>query len=592
MQAMIVNPLPTISEILADEGLGSSIDFNQNISRDGPSSHRYTAYYTNKQRLKAEREWCGAIAAVNQLLRGLIIEQSRRRKPASCSDVRKKDLTLTVKRKSTSDRLLGGKATQTSRSASQHQSSPQTLSISECQGLVLSSPAPILVHPALMLNFATQVFIPQIPGWEGFSVPTPQALTLLPAATGCEASLPPNFAFPLLQDDPQAQEPFCIVLTSQFSLVMALGKDAKDRPAFEFSFDPDVVEQALDLVRQRTQHIHQTKFKSSGKITDAVARLENWIEQFPRVPPNYKTVTQFSRLLLDSLPLDSERPREAVRMLNPASKTKSRDVLNVSNSTPSNSPLPNTQTPSDNILDGSQVELIQAIAHEVRTPLATIHTLTRSLLKRKKFDPEAVRKRLEMIDHECTTQMDRFNLIFRAVELELSRAKQASENKAQNSSVQFTSMSLEDLLQNSLPRWQKQATQRNHTLDVSLPQKLPHVVSDPTMLDQVLTGVIENFTRSLPSGSHIQVEVCLAGEQLKLKLESQSKSQHSSPFEKAAKSSLKSIGRLLMFQPETGALSLNMSVTKNLFEALGGKLVVRQRPEQGKVMTIFLPLKS
>jgi len=42
------------------------------------------------------------------------------------------------------------------------------------------------------------------------------------------------------------------------------------------------------------------------------------------------------------------------------------------------------------------------------------------------------------------------------------------------------------------------------------------------MLDQVLTGLIENFTRSLPAGSHIQVQVIPAGDQLKLQLLPQS----------------------------------------------------------------------
>jgi len=46
-----------------------------------------------------------------------------------------------------------------------------------------------------------------------------------------------------------------------------------------------------------------------------------------------------------------------------------------------------------------------------------------------------------------------------------------------------------------------------------------------------------------------------------------------------------------MFQPETGSLSLSLAVTKNLFQALGGKLTVRKRPHQGEVMTIFLPLE-
>jgi signal transduction histidine kinase len=30
-------------------------------------------------------------------------------------------------------------------------------------------------------------------------------------------------------------------------------------------------------------------------------------------------------------------------------------------------------------------------------------------------------------------------------------------------------------------------------------------------------------------------------------------------------------------------------VTKNLFEAIGGKLTVRQRPEVGEELTVFLP---
>ena len=53
---------------------------------------------------------------------------------------------------------------------------------------------------------------------------------------------------------------------------------------------------------------------------------------------------------------------------------------------------------------------------------------------------------------------------------------------------------------------------------------------------------------------------------------------------------LKALGNLLMFQPETGSLTLNLDVTKNLFQALGGKLIVRQKPEFGEVLTVFLPL--
>jgi len=48
-------------------------------------------------------------------------------------------------------------------------------------------------------------------------------------------------------------------------------------------------------------------------------------------------------------------------------------------------------------------------------------------------------------------------------------------------------------------------------------------------------------------------------------------------------------GDLLMFQPKMGCLSLNLDVTKSLFQAFGEKLTVRQRSQQEEVLTIFLP---
>jgi len=173
------------------------------------------------------------------------------------------------------------------------------------------------------------------------------------------------------------------------------------------------------------------------------------------------------------------------------------------------------------------------------------------------------------------------------VELETSATHLAS--------MSLTRTSLTDVLHQSIPRWQQQASQRQMTLTVDLPQEMPAVVSDPTVLDQALTSLIERFTRNLPAGSHIQVEVAPAGSQLKVQLQSQldeacNGKDADNPFS-SWKSSAKSIGQMLMFQPETGSLSLNLSVTKNLFQAIGGKLIVKQRPQQGEVMTVYLPLE-
>ena len=49
--------------------------------------------------------------------------------------------------------------------------------------------------------------------------------------------------------------------------------------------------------------------------------------------------------------------------------------------------------------------------------MASIRTMTRLLLRRKELAPEVI-QRLKAIDQECTEQINRMELIFRATELE------------------------------------------------------------------------------------------------------------------------------------------------------------------------------
>ena len=377
--------------------------------------------------------------------------------------------------------------------------------------------------------------------------------------------------------DPMEVEQFCLVLTHQFTLVAARGIDPVGMPAFQFSFDPETVKKAWNCLRGRIVRAEQP---------GALKQLDRLVGEFAIVAPHYKTVTRFTRLLLDNLPLpDAPTAIERPRRLEPisaaqhhtrsphvrfASHCDSRPVAESTKANPTPSPEAES-TPPD-------IELLQAIAHEVRTPLSTIRTLTRLLLKQRDLAPKVV-KWLDAIDRECSEQIERFGLIFKAVELETSQVRRDR--------VHLTRTCLERVVSSCIPRWEKQASRRSLKLDVKLPPTMPQVVSDPTMLDRVLTGTVDNFTSSVPAGSHVTVQIALAGDRLKLQLKARGKSVGCSD----RTSSLKSIGKLLMFQPETGNLSLNLSVTKNLFQALGGKLIVRNRPQHGEELTIFLPLE-
>lgn len=535
--------LPTLSEVLALSELSlkdcsspkpewtvATENCGGDITFAVPSTSQ-----TASEWVKAEREWFGAIAALEQLLVQSIDSGT------ACS----------------ADNHL-----------------PAT------QGLVFAGPVPVLSHTALLSSLSTWIFTAEsLKRASGtlFQLPPATAMpTAQPLSKSAELLSNAGSILPLLPDDPLSNEQFCLILTDSFSFVMVLGH-SMGTPAFLFSFEPEVVEQAWQSLRARV-------VLSSPDFP--LSQLDALVERYYPVTPDYRTVTQFSRLLLKHLPespVEERRGRGAEELawgLNLRESKGAEESLDIDSHRQRKS---TERAQKEHSSPRPDVELLQAFAHEVRTPLTTIRTLTRLLLKRRDLAPEVI-KRLEIIDHECTEQIDRMELLFRAAELETSTVK--------HTSAHLTAMSLSQVLQQSIPRWQKQASRRNLTLDVVLPQQLPTVVSDPGMLDQVLTGLIENFTRSLPAGSHIQVQVIPAGDQLKLQLLPQCQPEESGKTAEQfpAPPTRKSLGQLLMFQPETGNISLNLTATKHLFQAIGGKLIVRQRPQQGEVLTIFLPV--
>lgn len=448
------------------------------------------------------------------------------------------------------------------------------LEMSGSEGAVVSGPLPVLTDPALTQRLATWLVTP---------LPLAAALneqrSLLPTAPhdghpGCDGrSL--SRALPLLPQDPLLAERFCLVATPVFSLGLVLGQaDNSGRSPFQYSFNPALLAQMWQRVRSR---IRQAGYLDLDCIDQQLASLST-------VEPDYRLVTRFSQSLLAHLPhRQAASPRQAAGSIH---WSHPWDVAAAPPLRPAmlEQPAPSSAE-SNQDTASADAELLQAMAHEIRTPLTTIRTLTRSLLRRQDLPPE-VQKRLQRIDQECTQQIDRFSLIFRAVELEVSHG---SRDRA----ATLTPIALSQVFQEAIPQWQQQAHRRNLSLDVTLPSHLPRVTSDPTLLHQVLTGVVEWFTQCLPAQSHIQMRVMLAGHQLKLQFESQTGTSCSLTANgHSERTPLRSLGHLLMLAPETGGVSLNLDVTKNLFQSLGGKLIVRQRPQQGDVLTVFLPLET
>ncbi len=167
--------LPTLSEILTLHDPTWNVQYDHFSDPDGMIGHaglHRSVSRVTLQRVRAEREWAGAIAALTKMLH--------------CA--------------------LSGDASADNNQFSTQGNQPST------QGLVLSGPLPVLSHPELVTTISKWLLTSNplhITNWLPFKLLP--AVDQRPVQT-TSTDLATN-ALPLLPDDPLASEQFCLVLT-------------------------------------------------------------------------------------------------------------------------------------------------------------------------------------------------------------------------------------------------------------------------------------------------------------------------------------------------------------------------------------------
>lgn len=409
-------------------------------------------------------------------------------------------------------------------------------------GVWLAAPLPALYEPVLLQHLAGWVWTPA-----GLAERVPHPPLLLPVGGD---QRPATLAsgrwqrLPLRQED--GQDPLLVLITPRLQVAMLLDGPPLAR-RLVVRFEAEVITAALKGLDQRLSqddpaaaiHLRQ-RLKALGPLhNDPALGLRFW-------------------------PLLAERLAAMAPSL----------TLQPVASHPKAAATPATADVA------AELALLEALTHEVRTPLATIRTLIRSLLRRTDL-PSVVRQRLEQIDGECSEQIDRFGLIFLAAE------QQRQPGRGQPlAASELARTDLSQLLRHLEGIWQRQLQRRDLKLTLSIADDLPAVLSDPVRLETMLGGLMDRFSRSLPAGSHVRLRLRPAGQRLKLQLSSDApQTSGTAPTVEASKESAK-VGPVLSWNPTTGSLNLSRQATQSLFHRLGGRFTERG----GSSLTVFFPL--
>lgn len=402
-------------------------------------------------------------------------------------------------------------------------------------GLWIAAPLPALYEPTLLRSMQGWVWSPDqlnwTPGQQG-SLPPPERFNI--GATAKQAQHPPYEYLPLLDED--GLDPLLIVITAEQQMALAL-HGGNDQRQLLMRCDPETLGALLQMIDRRMQ----------DEAPQQAASLRRAIANLGPLQSSEAFTHQFWPALAERL----------------AAMAPSLTLQTV--------PAMETTNPAEAGAE-AELSLLEAITHEVRTPLATIRTLIRSLLRRKDL-PTVVLNRLQQIDGECTEQIDRFGLIFHAAELQRQPAPTG----------ELARTDLGHMLEELAPSWEQQLRRRGITLLLDLSPHLSPVLSDPGRLEPMLGGLIDRSSRGLPDGTTLLVQLRPAGSRLKLHLSSQikAKTDAMNPAEHTAE-----LGPVLSWNPGTGSLQLSQGATRRLLASLGGRLI--QQRDRG--LTVFFPV--
>ncbi len=406
------------------------------------------------------------------------------------------------------------------------------------RGLWLAAPLPALYESKLLEELQGWVWTP-----EHFPILNSSYVGLLPPSstrTRHQQNISHHERFQKLHLRPEdGNDPFLIIITKEVQIALALEGQPGKRNLLMRS-DPETLTDVLNILDQR---LNIEGPKHSKEFRDSLSNLGQ-----------LKSNEDIAKIFW---PLIASRLAGIAPSLNIQSYQEMQRNEDLEGQ-------PNLQN-----------SLLEALTHEIRTPLTTIRTLIRSLLRRNDFSSLVI-SRLKEIDTECTEQIDRFGLIFNAVELEKNQTRKSD----------LATIDLGNTLEILFPAWEQQLHRRGLKLCLDITPDLPKVLSDPERLELMLGGLIDRNTRGIEPGGVLLLELRPAGQRLKLKITSNfSSAKDKKKIEEASVQNNSDLGTVLSWNPNTGSLQLTQAATQRLFESLGGRLT-RQRD---KGITIFFP---
>ena len=228
--------------------------------------------------------------------------------------------------------------------------------------------------------------------------------------------------------------------------------------------------------------------------------------------------------------------------------------------------------------------LLDAVTHDIRTPLTSIKASVTTLLEEMRsrthsarLDPEGRRELLEVIDEEAD-RLDRF------VEglIELARIE------AGEMQLRRRWGAVDEIVLAALDR--AHLLTCNHAVDISLEKGLPLVRVDQHAVAEVIYNLVDNAAKYSPAGSRIRVTArrVAAGEQIQFTVEDEGMGIPVELRERVFEKFFRAMRDGDRGKPGTG---VGLAIARGIVEAHGGQIWIEDRHSvPGTAVCLTLPV--
>ncbi len=213
-------------------------------------------------------------------------------------------------------------------------------------------------------------------------------------------------------------------------------------------------------------------------------------------------------------------------------------------------------------------ELAEALAHEIRNPLAGVSAAAKLICEGlKKDDPHA------KVFEEIHSQADRIEKI-------VSNLLQF----ARKTTPQYSLLDVEEIIERTLQLFSFQFEKQRIHVEREFQSNLPWIYGDPNQTQQVLMNIILNAIQSMPEGGKVQFKTSFLPEDgmVHLAIADTGKGIPEENLPKIFKP---------FYSTKAKGAGLGLAIVEKIVQEHGGKVAISSKAEVGTTVEISLPTK-